>query len=642
MNIWENAVITTKGLSLMAKLTAGNTLTITKAVTGTGYVTPGLLSQQTAVTGPKQELNFKTSTFPEEGKCNLPCFLTNNGVAAGYTAKQVGIYALDPDEGEILYFISQASSGQGTEVPSETEMPGYSAEWTFTFQYGQADGVNVTVDPSNTLSRGEAEALLAEKAPKQFVMTLLYDDELNEYSIDKPFAELQAAYEAGSQIRLVTVNGMEFELLAFGANYMAYFAHQLDAQRYLVGFKANGVVTYTTQQTVTVHNRDTKAHSDIREAIETLTDKLSEAGGKRTTRLIIGTRINGWTDADCDFLCDSITDEAEINNAIKALPDTGGEIVLLDGTYYVASTITLNKANIVLRGNGSSTKLVRNFQGTASKPAAIFMTEANCAVRDIALDGAKESYKSQSYCFGVKSTGENNTIEGCNIFNHAGVAVSIAANCNFVNGNISKSNYSGIVVEGNHNIIKGNINTDSEEVGISLKNANYNTIIGNVCRTNGEQNIFFDASSQNIVTGNNCAVLGDDEKKPAISIFISNSSCTGNIVIDNILGTDRLVDWGANNNVGTAASTKLYTATIPTSGWSGSGPYTLDVEVDGMLETDVPIIDIVLPSDATSAKKRNEEWVKVGRITTAANKITVYCYDETPSVSLPIQLKVVR
>ena len=158
MNIWQNAVLTNKWLALQAKLIAGTTLNITRAVTGSGYVTPGLLQQQTAVTGIKQTLNFRPITYPESGKCCVPAYLTNDGLATGYTAMQVGLYATDPDEGEILYFIAQAASGTGTVIPSATEMPGFNAEWNLYFQYGQADTVNVTVDPSNTVSLAEFEA----------------------------------------------------------------------------------------------------------------------------------------------------------------------------------------------------------------------------------------------------------------------------------------------------------------------------------------------------------------------------------------------------------------------------------------------------------------------------------------------------
>lgn len=164
MNIWANTVMTQKGLALQSKLIAGNTLNITKVQIGSGYVTPGLLMQQTAVTDPKKTLNMVSGiTYPEEGKCAVKININNDDVTTGYTAMQVGIYANDPDEGEILYFISQAESGTGTEVPSNTEMPGYSAEWTFYFQYGQADNVNVTVDPSNTVSQAEMESYVQQQ-----------------------------------------------------------------------------------------------------------------------------------------------------------------------------------------------------------------------------------------------------------------------------------------------------------------------------------------------------------------------------------------------------------------------------------------------------------------------------------------------
>lgn len=158
MNIWANAVITQKGLALQAKLIEGTSLKIVEVEIGAGYVTPGLLNQQTAVSDPKKTIEgIRSISYPEDGKCAATINLTNDDVDTGYTAKQVGFYANDPDEGKILYFIAQAESGTGTVIPSKTEMPGYSAEWTFYFQYGHADGVEVTVDPSNTVSQEAME-----------------------------------------------------------------------------------------------------------------------------------------------------------------------------------------------------------------------------------------------------------------------------------------------------------------------------------------------------------------------------------------------------------------------------------------------------------------------------------------------------
>ena len=163
MNIWENAVITNKGLAMLSKLLEGNTLDITRAVTGSGYVMPGNLQSQESVTDIKQTLAFTDVKYPEVHKCALTCRLTNEEVTTGYTAMQVGIYANDPDEGEILFFLAQSVADKGTTVPAYTEMVAYTAEWTFYFQFGLADGVTVVVDPAKAVSVAQMQAYVEEK-----------------------------------------------------------------------------------------------------------------------------------------------------------------------------------------------------------------------------------------------------------------------------------------------------------------------------------------------------------------------------------------------------------------------------------------------------------------------------------------------
>ena len=160
MYTWEEAVITTKGLALLAKLTKGNSLTLMRAEVGAGYVDPKTLKYQTAVADMRQELKFAPQSYPEEGKCAVPVRLYNTDLATGYQAKQVGVYAMDPDEGEILYLIAQASADDGTDIPSAVDMPSYCAEWTFYMAYGQADGVSVTVDPAYAVTRKEVQSMI--------------------------------------------------------------------------------------------------------------------------------------------------------------------------------------------------------------------------------------------------------------------------------------------------------------------------------------------------------------------------------------------------------------------------------------------------------------------------------------------------
>lgn len=164
MNVWNNAVITDQGIALLTKLIAGNTLDITRVIAGTGYVTPGLLQSQTEVIDAWTELDIHPVSYPEFGKCKLSVTITNDDVESGKLVRMIYVMARDPDEGEIIFALAQSvNSEQGTQVPSAAEMPGYSSEWTFYFQYGRADGVNVMVDSTAYVSREEMEAYIASE-----------------------------------------------------------------------------------------------------------------------------------------------------------------------------------------------------------------------------------------------------------------------------------------------------------------------------------------------------------------------------------------------------------------------------------------------------------------------------------------------
>ncbi len=151
MSIW-NAKITEKGDALLTKLTQGHTLEITHAEIGSGTVDASLLSQQTSVSSVKQTAQLQPVGYPEDGKCALPVNITNAGVTASFNAWQIGVFATDPDEGSILFFLAQAEDA-ATNIPSENLTPSYSTEIIFIVKFGQADSVEVTVDPANTVTQ---------------------------------------------------------------------------------------------------------------------------------------------------------------------------------------------------------------------------------------------------------------------------------------------------------------------------------------------------------------------------------------------------------------------------------------------------------------------------------------------------------
>lgn len=89
------------------------------------------------------------------------------------------------------------------------------------------------------------------------------------------------------------------------------------------------------------------------------------------------------------------------------------------------------------------------------------------------------------------------------------------------------------------------------------------------------------------------------------------------------------------------SKTSIFNATLDTS-WSGSAaPYSKSVTVTGILETDTPIIDVVMSGTYATDEARQEAWGYVYRAVTANNSITFYA-NEKPTVELPVQIKVVR
>lgn len=155
MSTWK-AKITEKGDALLAKMTQGSVMEITHAEVGAGQVDINLLKQQTSVSSMKQTATVEYAGYPADGVCALPVTITNEGVSAGFSAWQIGVFANDPDEGTILFFLAQAED-VATSIPSAALMPSYNTQIIFYVEYGDADSVNVTVNPANAVSHAGME-----------------------------------------------------------------------------------------------------------------------------------------------------------------------------------------------------------------------------------------------------------------------------------------------------------------------------------------------------------------------------------------------------------------------------------------------------------------------------------------------------
>ena len=149
MDIWENASLTEKGADLHNRLINGKTLKITKVKTGAGKVPVMYLRQQTEVTNPMQQLTLQPATISDDNII-IPVLLENIGLTESYELWQVGFYAEDPDEGEILYCIAQAAKGK--DIPTEHESPGYSIVWNFHFKNSEENPFELNITPAGLVS----------------------------------------------------------------------------------------------------------------------------------------------------------------------------------------------------------------------------------------------------------------------------------------------------------------------------------------------------------------------------------------------------------------------------------------------------------------------------------------------------------
>ena len=112
----------------------------------------------------------------------------------------------------------------------------------------------------------------------------------------------------------------------------------------------------------------------------------------------------------------------------------------------------------------------------------------------------------------------------------------------------------------------------------------------------------------------------------------TTGSSTTDVMSQNIVTTE----------LNSKATTALYTGTLTSSGWTSAAPYTQTVSIQGILATDVPVVDVVLSSTTSTAISQLEAWSCVSKIETSAGSITATCLEEKPTIDIPIQLKVVR
>ena len=153
------AVVTKKGRILQNKQLNGADLVFTRAVAGTASTAIDKLQDQTAISNIAQTLSIQSVKLDDSKQSyTILVLLENTNLKTAYNLNQIGFYANDPNNGEILFAIAQFDTPKKIELP--TVNPGYTLEMPFTFQNSNSANVIIDFNPDNLMSRAGVEAML--------------------------------------------------------------------------------------------------------------------------------------------------------------------------------------------------------------------------------------------------------------------------------------------------------------------------------------------------------------------------------------------------------------------------------------------------------------------------------------------------
>lgn len=275
--------------------------------------------------------------------------------------------------------------------------------------------------------------------------------------------------------------------------------------------------------------------------------------------------------AKADYQCDGVDDHVEIQAALDALPTTGGEVKLLDGTYNCEVQIDLD-TNQTLRGCG------RNIILTTSTANLVFLSavgvsgteKTGIVIADLQIDGGASNlgnvgiyfeyvdysfihdvysrrHKKNAYRAGIalNQSDFNIITENTCIDNGYYAIFLLNSDDNTILGNTCQISDENIYLEdSNNNIIAGNI-SQGGSCGIYCHGSSYNSVAGNIFQTNSWSNIYLESSSNNnTVTGNTC-------RENEYGVYLTdadNNSIIGNICQLNLLAGIYL-DTSHNNSI---------------------------------------------------------------------------------------------
>lgn len=158
---FSSFVITNKGQALMAKLIAHQgTCNFTKIRTSSRAYTDAQLPSLTSLADVKQTCDISSITRVNTTSVRIQGAVNNSSLSTGYTVNTIGLYANDPDEGEILYSVARATTPGY--MPPFNGITSSGIIFDFVVTVGNAEQVTVTISPAAVATQADITVINAK------------------------------------------------------------------------------------------------------------------------------------------------------------------------------------------------------------------------------------------------------------------------------------------------------------------------------------------------------------------------------------------------------------------------------------------------------------------------------------------------
>ncbi len=156
---FSRLVITNKGQALLAKMMTGEgNVEFTKISTSDMEYTLEQLEALTEFSGVKQTVSVSKVTRTNGVAVTIEAIFNNLELTQGYHMRALGLYAIDPDDGEILYAVTTEMSGC-CYMPAYNGVTVSGACIKLVTTVGNAENVSLEVDPGVYATVGEIKEL---------------------------------------------------------------------------------------------------------------------------------------------------------------------------------------------------------------------------------------------------------------------------------------------------------------------------------------------------------------------------------------------------------------------------------------------------------------------------------------------------